>query len=116
MKFPKIDRFDLEEKIMNAWNIIEDIELVARATERMDINGKDYDTLLNLIIGVQELYRIRFQELFSSFEDYIQLEEQRAMSTPQATSLDKLFDEYESMLDKAPENCDTDILKFDLTD
>ena len=116
MKFAKIDRFDLEEKIMSAWNIIEDIDLAISCVEDVDMSSKEADRLLNILIGIKEMYSIRFQKLFGSFEEYISYIEKKDSEEKPRVYVDSLFDEYESMLDKQKKVCDTDILKLDLTD
>lgn len=116
MKFAKIDRFDLEEKIMSAWNIIEDIDLAISCVEDVDMTSKEADRLLNILIGIKEMYSIRFQQLFGTFEECISFLEKKDSEEKPRVYVDSLFDEYESMLDKQKKVCDTDILKLDLTD
>lgn len=116
MKFVKTDRFDLEEKIMSAWNIIDDIDLAITCVEDVDMTSKEADRLLNILIGIKEMYSIRFQKLFGSFEDYISYIEKKDCEENSRVYRDSLFDEYESMIDKQEKICDTDILKLDLTD
>jgi len=61
-----IDRFKLEEQIMNCWNVVEDIQTV--------IDGVDLyneDQLMNVLIGVKELYNIKFVKLFDTYEDLV---------------------------------------------
>lgn len=63
--------FDLEDKIMKCWSITDDIDLVA------DVVGEEYmapetkDKLLNLLIGMREMYNIRFNNLFDTFENMV---------------------------------------------
>ena len=66
------DRFDLEEQIMKCWNVTEDIDMV---TERL-LDSKTYegmpaelsDKMANALIGLKELYEMRFERLWETFE------------------------------------------------
>ena len=62
-----IDRFDLEEKIMNAWHLTEDLKLLCKASERMDT-----DQMMSAIDGLQIFAEMRFHELWDTFEKCIQ--------------------------------------------
>lgn len=57
------DRFDLEQEIMGVWHIIDDLKTL--------MNGWDLlkeDKKLNILIGLADLYDMKFDELFSTFE------------------------------------------------
>ena len=58
-----IDRFDLEEKIMNAWHLTDDLKLLYKASERMDT-----DQMMSAIDGLQIFAEMRFDELWNTFE------------------------------------------------
>lgn len=66
-----MNTFDLEDKIMKCWSVTDDIDLVA------DVVGEEYmapetkDKLLNLLIGMREMYNIRFNNLFDTFENMV---------------------------------------------
>jgi len=62
-----IDRSDLEEKIMNAWHLTEDLKLLCKASERMDT-----DQMMSAIDGLQIFAEMRFHELWDTFEKCIQ--------------------------------------------
>jgi len=63
----KIDRFTLEEQIMQCWGVTEDLDMIYH-TEAL---YQDEDRLMNVLLGVQELYKIRFQRLFDTFEKMV---------------------------------------------
>jgi hypothetical protein len=64
------DRFDMEQQIMSCWNVVEDIDMVCKAV--MDFpTPPTEDELANLLIGLKTLYNIKFQELFSTFEQLV---------------------------------------------
>ena len=58
-----IDRFDLEEKIMNAWKLSDDIKLLFKSAERMDT-----DQMMSALDGLQIFADMRFEELWDTFE------------------------------------------------
>jgi hypothetical protein len=63
-----IDRFDLEQHIMNCWNVCEDIKAVIKMH---DIRNMSEDELLNVMIGLEALYQLKFETLFNVFEKMI---------------------------------------------
>jgi len=60
----QIDRFTLEDQIMQCWGVTEDLDMIYH-TEAL---YQDEDRMMNVLLGVQELYKIRFQRLFDTFE------------------------------------------------
>jgi hypothetical protein len=61
----------LEDGIMECWNITSDMKVLEEYIESLNLPSKDTDKLLNIIIGVRELYDIKFTRLFESFEESI---------------------------------------------
>lgn len=53
--------YELEDKIMKCWNITEELDLLA---ETMEGN----DRQMNIIIGLRELYNLKFEKLFNTYE------------------------------------------------
>lgn len=64
-----LTRFDLEEQIMECWNVVKDIETLYSIE---DIRDLDYDERMNILIGLSSLYQIKFERLFNTFEQLIQ--------------------------------------------
>jgi hypothetical protein len=62
------DRFDLEQGIMNCWNIIEDIKLISQVN---DIRELSEDERMNALLGLETLYHFKFEVLFNGFERMI---------------------------------------------
>jgi len=60
------DRFDLEQGIMQCWNVCDDIELLVHAWD-----GLDEDAKLNYLIGLKQMYQLKFERTFSQFEDCV---------------------------------------------
>jgi len=61
-----IDRFDLEEKIMNAWKLSDDIKLLFKSAERMDT-----DQMMSALDGLQIFADMRCESLWNTFEKCI---------------------------------------------
>ena len=56
------DRFDLEQDIMNCWNVCDDLKML------LDSEGYDNDD----IEALARVYQKRFEALWQTFEDCIQ--------------------------------------------
>lgn len=63
-----VDRFDLEQHIMSCWNVCEDIKVVY---SQYDHKSPSEDEMMNLLIGLEQLYQLKFQQLFDTFETLI---------------------------------------------
>lgn len=65
--------FDLEQSIMKCWNITDDIDYVLQyileGSDSNKIPPKVQDTLANILIGMKDLYNLKFNECFTQFED-----------------------------------------------
>lgn len=68
-------RFKLEEQIMDCWHVTDDINVLFEAVCDEDITE---DEVQNVLLGLKTLYHIKFQRLFSTFEDMIR-EDHRAI-------------------------------------
>ena len=64
-------RFDLEDMLMKCWHVTDDIALVADMVGDMDIKAEDQDKLMNVLIGLKELYNARYNAMFVVFEDMV---------------------------------------------
>ena len=63
----KIDRFTLEEQILQCWGVVDDLDMVY-GTEAL---YEDQDRMMNVLLGMQELYRMRFERLFDTFQQLV---------------------------------------------
>jgi len=72
------DRFDLEQHIMECWNVTSDInmllESVTDSPRFADMQPEHADRIANMLLGVKELYEMRFERLWYTFEDCITTE------------------------------------------
>jgi Na+/phosphate symporter len=61
---PKL--MDLEQEIMKAWNIVDDLEDIAKCI--LD-NRYDLEKVANIMIGLSALYQGKFERLHDMYED-----------------------------------------------
>jgi hypothetical protein len=59
------NRFDMEQEIMNCWNVCEDLETVCEGVLEREINQ---DQISNVLLGMKELYQLKFEKLWENFE------------------------------------------------
>jgi hypothetical protein len=73
--------FKLEQEIMNCWNVVEDLDyLYTYIGDHEDFKGMDghhSDKIINLLLGVKELYNVKFDKTFRTFEDVVKEYHQR---------------------------------------
>ena len=63
---------DLEQQIMKCWNITEDLDTLFGYVVNESIGAKiDADKVSNVLLGLKELYDLKFQELFDTYEAVI---------------------------------------------
>lgn len=62
------DRFDLEQSILNCWNVTSDIDLLY---ENVMENDMSTDQIANALLGMQTIYEMKFEKLFRQFEQLI---------------------------------------------
>ncbi len=63
----KNDIIDLEQSIMNCWNIIEDLKMLNEAVLERDLTD---DEISNILLGIERLYNLKFEKLFELFEGH----------------------------------------------
>lgn len=63
------DRFDLEQRIMNCWNVTSDIDLLYKNVMEKDLSTDD---ISNFLLGLKTIYNSKFEELFDSFGELIE--------------------------------------------
>ncbi len=57
------DRFDLEQNIMQCWNVCDDIQLYLDMHDNMD-----EDQRMNYLIGLKQMYQLKFERTWDNFE------------------------------------------------
>ena len=60
------DRFDLEQSIMQCWNVCDDIQLYLDMYDSMD-----EDQRMNYLIGLKQMYHMKFERTFNQFQECI---------------------------------------------
>ena len=65
---------DLEQEILECWNITRDIKDVYEFLDSPffeDMEPKHADKLTNLLSGISELYEIKFEKMWNTFEECV---------------------------------------------
>ena len=62
----RLTKFDLEQKILNAWTVRDDIDLLIEHHNRNKMADAEIQKVLT---GLSAMAEIRFQALFRCFED-----------------------------------------------
>jgi hypothetical protein len=60
------DRFDFEQQLMGCWHIVDDIKLLNESVLEHPHLSKD--KISNILLGLEELYDLKFQKLMDTFE------------------------------------------------
>lgn len=68
----KLDRFELEQQIMDCWHITSDVETLSNFVGDSTIDPVTKDKLLNMLIGMRELYDLKFSQTLDTFSKLIQ--------------------------------------------
>ena len=64
-----INRFDLEQEILNGWSVVDDIKTFS--WKFSDSGPMSEDEVLNFMIGLEAIYQAKFEKLFNTFEQCI---------------------------------------------
>jgi hypothetical protein len=67
-----MNRFDLEQEIMNCWSVVDDINALFIKVCEEQI---DPDELQNYLLGLKTIYQVKFEQLFHTFETVTNLQE-----------------------------------------
>lgn len=68
-------QFDLEQQIMGCWNIVEDLNTLYSSV--MEDGSLTKDKIANILLGLADLYQIKFDKTFSTFEELIALRSEK---------------------------------------
>ena len=61
----KYNRFDHEQALMNTWQIVEDLDMLLEGILEHDMTQ---DQIANVVLGMKELYNLKFNKLWDQFE------------------------------------------------
>lgn len=64
------DRFDLEQQILDCWHVTDDLDIVLQYI--MESENLNRDTISNIVLGMKELYNLKFQRCVDTFETLLQ--------------------------------------------
>tara|TARA_B110000503_G_C6858599_1_gene293877 strand:- start:104 stop:565 length:462 start_codon:yes stop_codon:yes gene_type:complete len=69
------DRFDLEERLTDCWDITSDLkclyEYIGDHAFFRDMSGTHQDEIINIMIGLEKLYNVKFERLSATMEQCI---------------------------------------------
>ena len=68
-------RFDLEDELMKCWHITDDIAAVSDIVVDTEMDDRDKDKFLNILIGMKQLYDHKFQEAYNTMDALIRQRE-----------------------------------------
>ena len=81
----KFNQFDMEQQIMNCWNVCEDLDTLMEGVLERSMTT---DQISNVLIGMKELYQLKFEKLWEQYEAMCAQKAQMKQAT--------LFDHLES--------------------
>jgi hypothetical protein len=65
------NRFDLEQQIMDCWNVTSDLRHVCEYLLDAPLEPNREDKIANMLLGMEELYNHKFDKMFRNFENMI---------------------------------------------
>ena len=68
----KVGRFTFEQQIFDAWNVTKDINTLLEAVVEKDLTK---DQIANTLLGMHQLYELKFGKLFDMFEELVRNKE-----------------------------------------
>ena len=68
--------YDLEQELMSCWNVVDDLELlydniVNNTSNKFDMSADTEHRLGNIVLGLKELYQMRFERTQNTFEQVV---------------------------------------------
>jgi hypothetical protein len=70
--------YDLEEKIMECWSILDQIDTTLQIVDRTSCNE---DAISNALVGIKQLYQTKFEVLFETFEEVLRENHNKKLET-----------------------------------
>jgi hypothetical protein len=61
-------RFDLEQQILECWNVTKDLRYVTEYMLDAPLEPGREDKIANMLLGMEALYEVKFQKCFNTFE------------------------------------------------
>ena len=66
-----LKRFELEQSILNCWNITDELNLLYESIIDNNRGEMTPDKIANILLGMKELYNLKFEKCFEDFEGTI---------------------------------------------
>jgi hypothetical protein len=66
--YAEFNRFDFEQQIMSCWGVTTDLKDLSEEVMEGNLTK---DQITNVLMGLEQLYNIRFEKLFRQFEQLI---------------------------------------------
>jgi hypothetical protein len=63
-----MDRFELEQSILDCWHVADDIDLLYTAVLEKNLST---DEISNVLLGLSSIYSLKFDKLFSIYETLV---------------------------------------------
>jgi len=63
-----MNAYDLEQQIMECWHITDDVSVLTEEILEGDLTK---DNIVNVLTGLEQLYAIRFNKLFRTYEQLL---------------------------------------------
>jgi hypothetical protein len=63
-----MNAYDLEQQIMECWRITDDVSVLTEEILEGDLTK---DKIVNVLTGLEQLYAIRFNKLFRTYEQLL---------------------------------------------
>jgi hypothetical protein len=58
--------FEVEQAIMNCWQVVDDLKILLKRYDSLS-----EDEQLNILIGIQNLYQLKFEDMLDTFNEYV---------------------------------------------
>ena len=87
--YDRFDRFDFEQQIMSCWNVTTDLKDLNEGVLESNLSK---DQISNALMGIEQLYELRFNKLFEQFETLVR---EHAQSLDRDYNGETLYDDLE---------------------
>lgn len=64
----KMTRFDFEQQLMDCWGMVDDLKVLNEAMLETNLTT---DQISNILVGLEQLYGLKFDKTFRTFEQLI---------------------------------------------
>ena len=64
-------RFDLEQQILECWNVTTDLRRVTEYLLDAPLEPNREDKIANMLVGMEALYEVKFERCFRTYEKFL---------------------------------------------